>query len=386
MRVFFMPIRTMLIRSVPVCGILLLVGHALAFTGGVTLYTPYTRISVLPGESIDYAIDVINKTNAVKNADILVTGLPRDWEYELKSGSWKISQISVLPDEKKSLSLRIGVPANVKKGTYRFQVTARDLYALALTVEVSEQGTFKTEFVSRQPNMEGNASSSFTFNAELKNRTSERQLYGLRAEVQRGWNASFKVSGRQVTAAQVESNSTENIAIEIDPPDAVEAGSYKIPVIATTGTTAANIELEVVVKGSYGIELTTPSGLLSTSLTAGSERHLELLVRNSGSSPLENITLTSSAPVNWNVTIEPKKVDLLEAGKTATVSVTIRADNRAIAGDYVTSLEARTPETSSKAAIRVSVRTSVLWGWTGVTIILGVIGGVFALFRKYGRR
>ena len=33
------------------------------------LYTPYTKISVPPGESISYSIDVINNSDEVKNAD-----------------------------------------------------------------------------------------------------------------------------------------------------------------------------------------------------------------------------------------------------------------------------------------------------------------------------
>ena len=36
-------------------------------TESVTLYTPYTKISVPPGESIEYAIDVINNSKEQKN-------------------------------------------------------------------------------------------------------------------------------------------------------------------------------------------------------------------------------------------------------------------------------------------------------------------------------
>ena len=44
----------------------------------VMLYTPYTKISVPPGESIDYSVDVINKSDEVKNATISVEGMPGD--------------------------------------------------------------------------------------------------------------------------------------------------------------------------------------------------------------------------------------------------------------------------------------------------------------------
>lgn len=83
--------------------------HATDTKESVMLYTPYTKISVPPGESIDYSVDVINKSDEVKNATISVEGMPRGWSYEVKSGGFTISQLSVLPDEKKNFSLKVEV-------------------------------------------------------------------------------------------------------------------------------------------------------------------------------------------------------------------------------------------------------------------------------------
>lgn len=360
--------------------------RASATDPAVVLYTPYTKISVPPGQSIDYTIDVINNSSAVKKVSIALTGIPKGWAYDLKSGGWTVGELSILPKEKKNLTLRVDVPMKVDKGTYRFQVVAPGFTILPLTVTVSEQGTFKTELTAKQPNMQGNANASFTFNAEVRNRTADVQLYALRADVPPGWNAAFKTGGRQVTSVQVEPNHTENLTVEIDPPDAIEAGSYKIPVSAVTRETSATVDLEVVVTGSYNLELTTPTGLLSTSVTAGDDRRVELLVKNNGSAELKNIKLSSAAPVNWEVTFDPREIGKLEAGRSVPVYATIKADKKAIAGDYVTNIEAKTPEVSSKASFRVSVKTSVLYGWVGILIIAGVVGTVYAQFRKYGRR
>lgn len=353
---------------------------------GVVLYTPYTRISVPPGQSIDYTVDVINNTNAVKNVAVSLHGIPKGWSYDLKSGGWTVSELSVLPDEKKTISLKVAVPFKVKKGTYRFSVVAAGLGTLPLTVIVSEEGTFKTEFAAKQPNMEGNAKTSFTFSADLRNQTAEKQVYAFRSSAPRGWNVSFKTSGRQVSAAQVEPNQTENVTIEVDPPDAIAAGSYKIPISATSSGTSANLELEVVITGSYAMELTTPTGLISTSVTAGSEKRLQLIVKNNGSADLNNIKLSASAPVDWEVTFTPKEIQKLEPGNVAEVTAVIKANDKAIAGDYMTNLQAKVPEVSSTAALRVSVKTPMLYGWLGLMIIGGAASSVFYLFRKYGRR
>jgi uncharacterized membrane protein len=184
----------------------------------------------------------------------------------------------------------------------------------------------------------------------------------------------------------VEANHTQEITIEVDPPDQLPAGTYKIPIVATTNSTSAQLELQAAITGSYALELSTPQGLLSTSLTAGDDKRIELVLANKGSAPLKNIDMQSAAPVNWEVTFDPKKIPSLEPGKTTQVYAVIKADKKAIAGDYVTNLEARSPEASSKAAFRVSVGTSMLSGWLGVIIILGALSSVYYLFRKYGRR
>lgn len=360
--------------------------HATDTKESVMLYTPYTKISVPPGESIDYSVDVINKSDEVKNATISVEGMPRGWSYEVKSGGFTISQLSVLPDEKKNFSLKVEVPVKVNKGTYNFTVSADGMAKLPLTITVSKQGTYQTDFTTTQPNMEGNSKSTFTFNATIKNRTVEQQLYALTADVQRGWNVVFKPNYKQATSAQVEPNATQNITIDVNPPANVAAGSYKIPVHASTGSTSADLDLEVVVTGSYEMELTTPRGLLSSDITAGETKRIDLVVKNTGSAELKDIELSASKPVDWEVTFEPAKLMKLGAGQTTNVVATVKASKKALPGDYVTKMTVKTPEVNATTDFRISVKTPMIWGWVGVLIIVLVLGGVYYLFRKYGRR
>jgi len=234
--------------------------HAGHLADSVKLYTPYTKISVPPGQSIDYSIDLINNSTIVQTSDLSISGLQKGWIFDMKSGGYNIKQISVLPGDKKTFSLKIEVPLNVNKGTYRFAVEAGKGVSLPLSVVISEQGSFKTEFISDQTNMQGSSSSTFTFSTNLKNSTSEKQVYALMANTQRGWNVIFKSNYQQVTSVSVEANFTQPLTIEIKPPESVEAGKYKIPLSANTNSTSANLDLEVVVTGTYGMVLTTPTG------------------------------------------------------------------------------------------------------------------------------
>jgi uncharacterized membrane protein len=351
-----------------------------------SLYTPYTEISVPPGESIDYPIDAINKGGGVKSAEISIEGLPPGWTYTLKSGGWNIGRIAVLAGEKKSFSLQVQVPLKVNKGTYRFTVAARGLSELPLTVIVSQQGTFKTELTTDQANMVGAANSTFTFNAKLRNSTDASQAYALNAAAPLGWKVNFKASYKQVSSVNIEPGHTQDITIEVDPPDEIPAGTYKIPVTASTGATSADLSLEVGITGSFALQLTTPTGLLSTNATAGGNKRLDLVVKNTGSADVKNIDLLSSPPPNWNVSFEPKKIESLSAGQSTQVTAIITPDDKAIAGDYMANLTAKAAETSALAPLRVSVETSLLWSWAGMLFILLALGSVYFLFRKYGRR
>jgi uncharacterized membrane protein len=385
---FFMITRKRIVATLlfPLFGMMFLTGQTAIPADSAFLYTAYTKISVSPGESIEFPIEAINNSKEIQIGDITIEGLPRGWNYSLKAGTWKIGQLSVIGGERKSFSLQIDIPLKVNKGSYRFRVMAGAFTPLPLSVIVSEQGTFKTEFTSDQANMQGHASSLFTFNANLKNRTSDKQSYALIAEPARGWNVTFKSNYQPVTSVSVEPNATQAITIEVKAPESVEAGKYRIPVTASTSTTSAFQVLEVVITGTYNMELTTPTGLLSTSITAGDTKRVEMAVNNTGSSELTEINFTATAPVNWEVTFDPKKVEKLQPGATVPVFAIIKADKKAITGDYATTIEAKTPEVSSKISFRISVETPLLWGWVGVLIIIAALGSVYYLFRKYGRR
>lgn len=367
-------------------GIIIFSGHAAEIADSVALYTPYTKISVSPGKSVDYSIELINNSKKIQNEDISITGIPRKWHYSLMAGGFNIRRLAILPGEKKKMLLKVEVPFQVNKGNFQFYVKAGKEGVLPLIINVSAKGSNKSEFTTDQANMEGISKSSFSFRAKLQNRTADQQQYALMANAPRGWTTTFKAGSKQITSVELAPNSTKDVTIGIKAPSSVEAGKYKIPVKAVTGSTSANLELEVIITGTYSLILNTPTGLVSTHLTAGDERKVKLVVRNTGSSELKDIQLKPSTPTKWQVTFDPKKVDILLPGKSVQVYATIKADKKAIPGDYVTNIEAKTPETNSKISFRISVKTPMLWGWIGVLIIVLALGSVFYLFKKFGRR
>ena len=84
--------------------------------------------------------------------------------------------------------------------------------------------------------------------------------------------------------------------------------------------------------------------------------------------------------------VEDGIIDSIAAGSSAQVVATVTPSSEAITGDYVATFTAETDEATSSAEFRVSVKTSTLWGFVAVLIILCVAAGLVYVFRKYGRR
>lgn len=357
-----------------------------AAADSIEIYTPYTKVSVSPGSTVNYKLDVINNSKTTVNENITIGNIPGSWNYTLTAGGLNINKLAVLPGERKTLDLKVEVPFAVRKGTYSFYASAGEKARLEMAITVSTAGSNETELTCDQRNMEGTPKSNFTFKAVLKNKTPNKQQYALMASPPPGWTVAIKPNYQQATSTEVEANGTKDISYDVKPAPSVKAGTYKIPVKVVSGTTSAELEFEVVITGTYEMSFNTESGLLSARMTAGDEKNIELVIENTGSSRLEKIELSSTKPRNWEVKFDPEKVENLEPGKTATVTATIKADKKAIPGDYVTNITAKTPEVNQTLAFRVMVKTPMLMGWLGILIIVVALGGVGYLFKKYGRR
>jgi len=352
------------------------------------IFTSRTSLSAPPGETINYSVDLINNSNEIKTAQLVFSpgAAAQGWTYELTSGGHPIHEIAVKPDDFETVSLALTVPMEVEKGEYTFQLVAGEFGRLTLKVNVTETGSYQTELSADQPNMQGYADSNFTYSLTLKNRTAEKQQYALTAEAPAGWGARFTSGGNNVTSVEIEPNASKTISLHLTPAENAKADTYKIAVHASSGATSADTEVEAVIIGTYNLELTTADERLSSSVTAGGERKLELVVKNTGSADLSDISMTATAPSGWEVTFDPKNIAMLKAGESRPVTATIKSSDKALAGDYLVALTAQADEKSAHANIRMTVKTSVLWGWIGAIILVAVAAGIYGLFRKYGRR
>jgi uncharacterized repeat protein (TIGR01451 family) len=382
-----------LLRRLPVVlaiGMLAAIGLAptTAAASPVELSTPYPAVAVAPGSKVSFDLTV--KTTSSARVGLAVDTLPQGWTAVLHGGSFVIDGVQTTAGVASPVRLDVSVPTTAT-GTQQIVVRATGLgvtvpLALDLRVEASAAGDVKltTDF----PTLKGAAGTTFTFNLTLTNDTAEDLTFNVTATGPTGWDVQAKLSGQsQAASAIVKAGSTTSVTITATPPDGVAAASYPIAVEAAAGARKISGKLAVEIIGSYKLMLTTPDSRLSTHGTAGTAIRQTLVVKNDGTAPLDNVKFTSSPPTGWKVTFEPADTLATVAPQsTGQVTAVMTPSGDAIAGDYVVSFTARNDQANASQDIRVTVETSLLWGLVGVALIVAVLGGLYWVFRTYGRR
>ena len=363
--------------------------------GGLSLSTEYPGVTITPGETLNITLTLTNTSGSPVNADVAIASLPDGWEGYLQGGDYEVNEVHVgTASEGTRLTLHLTVPDALEEGTYTVQVDAdvhEEIYdSLTLSFEVNEVNAGAGSFTTEYPEQEGTAGTSFSFSTTLINNGLSTESYSLSSSAPSGWQVSFVPSDESTSVAsiEVESSTSQGLTVEVVPPEGVEAGEYDISCSAVSASETLTTDLKVVITGTYGISLSTPDGRLSFDSQANKDTDVTLTVTNTGNEELQNVTLTSSLPSGWEVTydVEDGIIDSIAAGSSAQVVATVTPSSEAITGDYVATFTAETDEATSSAEFRVSVKTSTLWGFVAVLIILCVAAGLVYVFRKYGRR
>lgn len=207
-----------------------------------------------------------------------------------------------------------------------------------------------------------------------------QQSYGGTADI-----ASVKLDPSNTYPETVKLKVTPNIFNLPDP------GEYTVTFKAGTEAIQNELNVKVIITSRYSIELTTPDGILSGQATASKDNFFKLNVRNNGSTPLENINLTSrirGGPSGWEIKFDPEKIDSLAPNNTREVQINIRPTAKTISGDYEVVITAKPEQatTQDELTLRVTVLTRTIWGWVGVGIVVLVVAGLIAMFIFLGRR
>lgn len=354
----------------------------------VTLSTPYPAIEVAPGARVSLAISV--DTDNAGRVDLAVEDVPDGWLATLRGGGFLVNGVYATGSEATEVTLDVTVPEAAESGVQRLTLRADSdgsIATLPVDITVTPNAAGEVALTTDFPELRGASDTSFSFNLTLSNDTPDELTFGVVATAPEGWTANATVTSQaQAASAIVDAGGTTAIKVDVEAPEGVAAGVYPVAVEATSGSRTASAELSVEITGSYELELTTPDGRLSANASAGSTTDLSIVVRNSGTAPIDGVTFSAAAPTGWEVTFEPESVTVPADAEGVQVIAHLTPSGNAIAGDYVTTFRASSDLANASTEMRVTIETSLLWGVVGVALIALVVAGLWWTFRRYGRR
>lgn len=349
--------------------------------------TPYPQVAVEAGDQASFDLTVVAPEPTPVALE--VTNLPDGWTGVFRGGGFEIDGVTAAP-EAPSVSLDVGVPVDAAEGAYDIGVSASDgstSVSLSLQVRVSAQAGGEVTLTPDFPGLRVPAGDTASFSVELRNDTPADLEFELSSTGPAGWDITAEPSSEpQATTIQVDSGSSETVNVDATAPQGVESGQYTISVQASAPDVEADSQMIVEIVGSFSLDLTTTDQRLSADVSADGASDIPLVVTNTGTAPIQNIELSSTAPTNWDVSFAQPVIAQLDAGESTTVTASVTPSDQAIAGDYVITFSASSEQADTDVDIRTTVNPSALWGFVGIALIVLTLAGLAWVFRRYGRR
>ena len=364
----------------------------------ISMAAEYPGVEISKDEDVSLDIIFHNKGRNDEDVEVWIAEKPKGWQARIKTYRFTVTGVHVPSDEDKTLTFQADPEEGLKPGDYQFRIDARTRdgkFKMSQTVTVKvtdDEGKSKepkgVKLTTSYPVIRGPSDAIFEFSLEVDSKLDEDAVFDLLAQGPQGWDINFKPAyeTKYISSLRIKSKQSTSVAVEVKPAMGAEAGEFPINVRVSSGDANAEAKLTVILTGTYGLEVGTPSGLLSLQARGGRPANMSFYVKNTGSAANHDIKFLSFKPENWKVEFKPEKLDVIGPGELQQVEVIITPYEDALVGDYSVGVNVEGEKAAKTIEFRTTVKASAAWGWIGIGIIVVVIGGLFGLFRWLGRR
>jgi uncharacterized membrane protein len=359
---------------------------------GLFLTTKYPSLTVRAGETTTVDLSLRNYKLPPQVLNLSVPEIAQGWKATILGGGQPVSAVDVPPDGEERLQLRLEPPSGVGKGEYRFTVEAKNGQndnKLPITLVIGEELPAKLKLTTNFPSLRGTATTSFKYRVSVTNDSGKDATVNFSADAPRNFQVNFTEAygSQQLTSIPIEAGKSKDVEASLTIPRETQASDYKLTLHAKTEAASADLPVSLTIVGQPRLAVSGEGGRLSGEAYAGQDSQLTVVLRNDGSEAARDIEMSATTPEAWKSSFDPKQVAQIPAGGTQNVKVTLTPSEKAIAGDYQTTIRASGAGGLSESAnFRITVLTSTLWGAIGIAIIaIALLVVVFAVAR-FGRR
>ncbi len=358
---------------------------------GLFLMSDFPAVTVRPGETSNINLRLQNYDLPPQRVGLTVSGVPSGWTATLMGGGQPIAAAMPATNSSVSLELRLDVPKNAPVGTQTLTVSAAGdttKIELPIAVTLAKDLPAKLTLTPQLPELRGTSKSSFEYQLGIKNDSGKKLTVSLSAQAPKNFDATFteQYGTQELNAVPVDAGQTKDVKLKVTPPNSAAAGDYKVTARVGAEDASATSELGLTITGQPKIDISGREGLVSTRASAGKETSVPVVITNTGTAPADDIQLSGSAPSGWKITFDPKTVDRIAPNDNKEVQALITPTEKAIAGDYVTTIRASARGESASTTFRVTVTTSTMWGIAGVGIIGVALLVMVGAVARFGRR
>ena len=358
---------------------------------GLFLLTDYPAVTLRPGSTSSINLKLQNYGLPPERLALSVAGVPAGWTATLIGGGQPVSAALPATNANVALELRLDVPKDAPVGTTNLTVNAQGSASnasLPIAVTLATNLPAKLTLNPQLPELRGTSKSNFEFQLGIKNESGKKVTVSLSATAPQNFDATFteQYGSQELNALPLDPGQSKDVKLKVRPPNTIAAGKYNVTAKVAAEDATATADLVLDITGQPKIDITGREGLLSARASAGVETSIPVVLTNSGTAAADQIELSGSGPSGWKVSFEPKSVDRIAPNENKEVQALITPTEKAIAGDYVTSIRASTRGESASASFRVSVATSYAWGFAGVGVIAAALLVMVAAIARFGRR
>lgn len=358
---------------------------------GLFLMSDYPAVTLRPGETSTVSLRLQNYDMTPERLALSVNSVPSGWTATLLGGGQPVAAAMPATDSSVSLSLRLDVPKNAPMGTQTITVAAQGNTTnleLPIAVTLAKDLPAKLTLTPQLPELRGTSKSSFEYQLGIKNDSGKKLTVSLSAQAPQNFDTSFteQYGTQELNAVPVDAGQSKDVKLKVTPPNTAAAGDYKVTARVAAEDASATSDLEMTITGQPRLDISGREGLVSTRASAGKETSVPVVITNTGTAPADDVELTGSAPSGWKITFDPKTVERIAPNDNKEVQALITPTDKAIAGDYVTTIRAAARGESASTNFRVTVTTSTMWGIAGVGIVGVALLIMVGAVARFGRR
>jgi len=350
--------------------------------GTIWVYVRITKTH--SGETGTLEATVVDKDgNVVKGADVGV--------YD---GNTRVEGMLTTAEGKVSIGAPMGTyTVRVSKPGYRSwekdDVEIRIGQTVDLGIVPLDKENYFAEVLVKTPSRVATVGTNPQYEITVRNIGRNDDTYTLAVpDLPEQWYARFTESSsttEEVPEIYIPAGEEKTIYLEIIPPYSVDVGDYNFTLVAGSSAREYEENLSLRLRGSY--DLRTYTKTYRHEINRGETLNFDITITNAGvGGSLTNIGVNMSAPEGWRASVDPATVASLEPGERATVQVAVVPPADIVAGEYRFIALVRSDQDEQEDEFRVVVNERSYVALLGLLVMVGVAGGLWYIFRKYGRR